>query len=397
MNPTDRTRWSLVILALGAGMLAASQTGKVPPVLPLLRAEFGFGLVAAGLVASGFNAAGALFGVLAGTAADRIGRQRALAAGLGLLAMGSLAGALVRDGQMLLATRLAESVGFVLVVVAAPSLIAEASTARDRRLTLSFWGTYMPVGVAVVMAAAPVLVPAIGWRGLWLLSTGLLAAVALLTAATARRPGAPARHHGPKIALKRTLARPGPWLLGFSFTVYSLQWFAVVAWLPTFAIEQMGLSAFEAAIATALVSLVNIVGSIASGFIMGRGAPRWVLLAAVNGGLGLLASGVFSDAAPAFRIGCALAFSAFGGLLPGAVMAGVPVHAASPAELGATNGVIVQCANIGSFTGPPLMAVAVAALGGWQQGRWLLVAVGAVGVGLALLLRRVEARMEPVR
>lgn len=385
------------MLALGAGMLAASQTGKVPPVLPLLRAEFGLGLVAAGLVASAFNAVGALFGILAGGGADRIGRGRALAAGLGLLAAGSLAGALVPNGDALLATRLIESAGFVLVVVAAPSLIAEASTVRGRRLTLSLWGTYMPVGVAAVMAAAPVLVPAIGWRGLWLLSAAVLAAVALLVAATAREAGSPVHGHHPRIALKRTLARPGPWLLGLSFTVYSLQWFAVVAWLPTFAIEQMGLTAAAAAVVTALVSLVNIAGSIASGFIMGRGVPRWVLLASVNGGLGLLALGVFSDAAPAFRIGCALAFSAFGGLLPGAVMAGVPVHAASPAELGAANGVIVQCANIGSFTGPPLMALAVAAFGGWQQGRWLLVAVGAIGVALALLLRRVEARLEAAR
>ena len=43
----------VVLLALAAGICTSMQVGKLPPLLPGLREEFGLGLVLAGLVAVG--------------------------------------------------------------------------------------------------------------------------------------------------------------------------------------------------------------------------------------------------------------------------------------------------------------------------------------------------------
>ena len=80
-------------------------------------------------------------------------------------------------------------------------------------------------------------------------------------------------------------------------------------------------------------------------------------------------------------------------MIPGAVLAGAPVHAPASNLIGIVNGVVVQGANIGNFLGPIAMGAAVAWLGGWQAAGWLPLAIGVSGVGLGLAIRRVEEKL----
>ena len=96
-----------------------------------------------------------------------------LLAGLAVLAGASALGAASSSLMLLLATRVAEGLGLMLVVIAAPALITRLSAPHDRPLAFALWGCFMPFGMAVVMLAAPAL-SAIGWRGLWLGMSGLL-------------------------------------------------------------------------------------------------------------------------------------------------------------------------------------------------------------------------------
>ena len=58
------------------------------------------------------------------------------------------------------------------------------------------------------------------------------------------------------------------------------------------------------------------------------------------------------------------------------------------------SGIIVQGSNTGSLLGAPIMAVAVTLLGGWDQGYWVIVFFGSIGIAVTtLLLRPVEARI----
>jgi MFS family permease len=82
------------------------------------------------------------------------------------------------------------------------------------------------------------------------------------------------------------------------------------------------------------------------------------------------------------------------GLIPSAVLTGAPVFAPSPSQIGATNGIIVQGANLGSLIGPPAVAAVVAWAGGWSDARWFLFAMAAAGVVLALALGRIERRLD---
>lgn len=380
-----------MVLATLAGAVGAMQIGKVPPAIPVLRSELELGLVSAGWIASIFNATSAAFGMGAGIVADRLGHRHAVGAGLLVLAAGGVLGGVAPSGELLLAARFLEGVGFLVVVVASPSFIARVTDARHVRLAIGLWASYMPAGMAAMMLVSPLFLESFGWRGLWhanaLLALGVMGAFWMASRGLMLAPAS----HRSWSDVRASVARPGPWLLAACFTCYTLQFFALMAWLPTFLVDELGAALPTAALMTALVVAANITGNWIGGWLLHRGVARWVLIAGVAGSLGFLAVAVFSGPFPVLvKLGFAFAFSAVGGALPTACLAGAPVHAASAAQVGAVNGIIVQGANTGTLFGPPALAGAVTALGGWGDASWLLLAPGAAGVGLALALRRVE-------
>ncbi len=393
------TRWTVVALILCAGIVCAMQVGKVPPALLDLRADLALGMVTAGLAGSIFNAMAATLGVVAGLVADGIGHRRIVLIGLACLAIGSLLGSLAQDGTWLLATRLVEGIGFVVIIVAAPGLIVRAARGRDQRLAFGMWGSFMPIGITLMMLASPVVLAAVDWRGLWVMNAAI-AALFVVVLALGIRDGRQASTTGPAPrptswrGVLQVISRPGPWLLAGCFAAYSTQWSAVMTWLPTFLIETQGRSTAAAALLSALVVLVNAPGNLLGGVLLHRDVPRWLIVALATGGMGLLAMGIYAGAVPdTLKYGLALAFSFLGGMVPAVVIAGAPVHAPTPALVATTNGLSIQGANFGNLIGPPALAAFVAGMGGWERSGWLFLGVGLLGVILALGLRAVERRL----
>jgi len=383
-------------VTLAAGVVIAMQVGKAAPALPQLRADLSLSLVAAGWVVSIFSATAALLGIASGALVEGLGRRRTLMGGLACIAVGAFLGGLAQDGAGLLAARFLEGLGFLVATVAAPSLIAATSHPRHQNLTLGLWGAYMPTGMAIVTVASPFLLGPLGWRAMWQANAVLVALVLMLVFALTRDLE-PARK-GVSVAklaadVRFAMNRPGPWLLGACFATYTLQWVSVMAWLPTYLIEEQGRSLVQSVLLTALAIAVNAPGNLTAAWLLHRGAQRWQLMAGASAAMGLLAVGILSPGAPdAARYGMCLAFSYLGGLLPASALASAPVHAPRSALIGIANGAIVQGANMGSLAGPPALAALVALSGGWQGSSWGLLAMGLAGVALALTLRAVERR-----
>ncbi|WP_332675467.1 MFS transporter [Aromatoleum sp.] len=387
-----------ILLALTAGCIAAAQVGKVPPAIEAIRAELSMSLVQIAWVASAISAATAALGIAVALTMARRGAHSGLLNGLILLTLGSVGGAEATSGGLLLVSRILEGMGFVLVVVSAPSLIAAtlAHTPRRRRQLLTVWSCYMPAGIALTMGLAPLILEAVGWRGLWWWNAALLAVCAALTFSYRHRLHAATRSAaGPSTPPSwRALRQPGSWLMGISFGAFAAIWFVIATWLPSFAVEYMGYTARGATWLTALAVVGNIAGNLGAGFLAAAGLPRWAVIAGVQVMLGALGWLVFSaDADPLLRSIAAIVACAAAGALPATVMAGVPIHARDPQQILVANGIVFQCANLGSLAGPPAVAAAVTALGGWDGGRWLIPAIAMLGVLAAVALRGVEQRI----
>lgn len=389
-----KTLDSRTALALVAGCLASAQVGKVPPALGVIRDQLGVGLVHAGWIATAINAAAATLGVLVGLALARVGAQRGLLAGLLFLGLGSALGATAADGLGLIAARAFEGAGFVLVVVAAPSLLANAAAddPRRRRRLLTLWSCYMPAGMGLMMAVAPYILLHHGWRGLWsanALAIGACLLVALFLKLGAG-PGSGPRPLPVTMFSRARLAQPAPWLMGVCFGCYAAIWFMIATWLPSFAVEHMGYTPERATWLTALAVGGNILGNLTTDFWLARGIPRWALLAGVSVMMGAFGWFVFTAGYdPMLRSIAAVFVCSAGGVLPAATMGGIPLVARTPADIAIANGILMQCANVGTFFGVPAIAALATALGGWDGGRWLIPVLAGIGVLAAWAFRRV--------
>ncbi|MDJ0957499.1 MAG: MFS transporter [Arenicellales bacterium] len=388
------TNWTVVGLSIAAGIVAALQIGKVPPAIPALQQELNLSLVQVGWLASIFNVIGAVGGLLIGGLADRFNYRRALIVSTLFLLCGSLAGAFSPSPSILFLSRVCESFGLVGAAVSAPRLITAYTQTADRSLALGAWSIYIPTGFAIGMVLGSFMVPWTGWRGLWLFNTIILAAYLLVfilatkpTALTQQSPSA-----SPWLANVRAVIRtPGLWLLAGIFACYTVQWFALTTWMPTFMSETMHYSIPSAALLGALIVLVNVTGNLSGAWFLHHGIGRWWLIAASLVVMTVCGYGIFaSDTAPIWKIVQAMIFSAVGGLLPAALLSAIAVHVPSPGQVGTANGFIVQGSHIGIVAGAPLFAWIVSWVGTWEDTWWLMAVMGTAGLALTLILRHIE-------
>jgi MFS family permease len=367
-------------------------------VLPLIREELRMGLVLAGWILSTFTLIGLVLGSASGAAADALGHRRILLAGLFLQAFGCFLGRMAWVSWLLFLSRILEGLGFLLVIVTAPALIFKVSRTRDMRLALSGWSCYIPIGVSIIMLVAPVLTSRYGWRGLWIINGILLFGYALLLAwFTRAQAHVKTRRRTTLLTLLKdigtTSTSTGPLLLAFIFSTYSLQWLAVMGFLPTLLMEEHNMGLGGASIFTASVVAINIPGNLTGGWLMSKGAPKSLLIitaSAITGSCSLLiyASGL---SLPIRYAGCLL-FSGIGGLLPAALFSGVPIHAPRPDLVATTNGIVMQGSQLGQTVGPPILALLVSHHGGWHVGPWLLCTSAAIGIVLTFFLAYKERR-----
>jgi MFS family permease len=385
-----------VLLVYGTGVLAAAALGKVAPAVSLLRADLGLSLEAAGWLVSAITAVAALLGTPAGLWVRRRGGRRALLAGLALLAVTGAAGAGAPGVGWMLAARVVEGVGFLLVVVAAPTLLVEMSARANQPAVLALWGTAIPVGLAVSAAAGGALAP-LGWR-LWLAVPNALAVPAAVASALVvpADHAAPATPDGPAPpaggARDRLTAAPrlrladlrAPALLAGGFCAAVVIGAAVLGMLPVFLEEQRRAGVAAGGSATALVALCSVLGSLVAGWLLARGAELRALAAA--GLLMPLASWPMVAAGGSLggSVLAAAGLMAANGVVVAGVFAAVPRVAAAPDHLAVVNGLVAQLGSAGTLLGPPLFAWAAGAAG-WRVLPPLVAAFSVAGLVLLLL------------
>ena len=390
------THWPAVLAATATGEAVAINVGKVPLALPLMREELGLSLLQAAWVSSMLTTLALMAALGFGLMAGRVGALRVVLVGLGLSAVASLAASSVGAGDFgrLLLTRFVEGAGFLAVVVAAPTLISTASASSDRRFALVVWSTYMPAGAGLAMALSPLLLPGLGWRGLWALTALALTAAAAAAWGQRMHYSAAGRHAvvtrwRPTLAVLR---QPLPWLLALAFGPWALQHFALIVWLPTFLKEQRGLSSGWVALLSCVMLLACVPGNLLGGALVQRGLPRGRLIAVAHTLGGLCALGYFSDALPdGLRYGLCVALSFIGGVIPAAVLSSSAVLASRPQQISALQGLMLQGSQPGQFIGTPLIAALVAASGQWHSARWASLGAALLGVLLRLLTWRAES------
>jgi MFS family permease len=379
------SNWPAIWAIFAGGLVAGAYMTKVAPALPGLRGELGLTLVESGFIATTFNVMGMLVGMLAGVLCDRFGHKRLALAGLLVLFLGGALGAAAWNFASLLFARFLEGVGFIAFVVSAVALMsASAANSRDRAKALGLWSSYMPSGGTIALLAAPLLIGAWGWRGLWLVFA-VLALVSAITLARLVTPSTYGQVSSMRLVVE-SLKNPGNLAMALLFAFYVAQWTSIMVWLPTFLVDEHRMSAGAAALATAFYVLINAPGNLTGGWLLARGVPRGTLVVAGTLVAALCEVGMLSGALPpGARYVLVLLYSFSAGVIPASVFSGVPLHARTPQHIGTGNGIVMQASQIGQFLAPLALAW-IATRFGWQANLWVLLAfaAGALACGVAI-------------
>ncbi|WP_298333994.1 MFS transporter, partial [Asticcacaulis sp.] len=220
------SHWRPILLLWFTGVLAAAALGKFASLSPVISADLKLSRVEAGWLVSLIETGGASLGIIAGLLIARLGSRKALLYGMGLLTAGGLVGALIPGLWTLFAARLIESAGYLMVVIAAPSLIATVARPQDQGAALTLWSTFVPAGFAIGMGLSGVLLLFTGWRAV-LVVWALLAGTALFAAV--RTPAVETKSE------TRLVWPPLPvWLMCAGFGFYTTLFVGLIAMFPLF-------------------------------------------------------------------------------------------------------------------------------------------------------------------
>lgn len=172
-------RAALVVLCFVQFMLVLDDT-VVSVALPSLRDDLGFsGSALAWVVNAYFLAFGGLL-LLAGRAADLLGRRRVFLIGVAVFGVASLACGLAQQPWQLVVGRFTQGAGAALAAPAALSLITLMFPgAEERARALSIWGGVAALGGTVGLVISGVLTDLASWRWIFLINLPV-AAVALV-------------------------------------------------------------------------------------------------------------------------------------------------------------------------------------------------------------------------
>lgn len=327
----------------------------LPPLFPLLKAEFDVPFAALGLLMGVFYAASGLTQFAAGIVVDRIGARPVLLGGLALVAGGTLLAGAVPGLLWLYPLAALMGVGNGVFHPADFAILNTSVAPRRLGYAYSMHGIGGNLGYAIAPVVSYALGAAFGWRTA-LATMGVIGIVALGAIATQRTLLSSPRSHDAHLATFRgsvALFAQAPIVLCFAYFVIQT---AASTGLQTFAPAALNTGMGVAlAIATSAVTaylLGSTAGILAGGFLAARSTRHdRVAMTGLAAGAVIFASIAAGIAAPALL----LAFFAAAGFAVG--MTGpsrdlIVRHATPAGASGRVYGFVYSGIDLGAMLGP---------------------------------------------
>jgi EmrB/QacA subfamily drug resistance transporter len=189
----ERKWWTLIAVSVATFMLLLDIT-VVNVALPSIRDDLGASFTDLQWVVDAYALTLAALVLTAGSLADRLGRRRLFAAGLGIFSAASLLCALAPDPTFLNVARAVQGIGGAVMFAVSLALIAqEFKAGRERGMAMGLYGATIGVAVAAGPLVGGALTDSLGWESIFYLNVpiGLIAiAITYLKVRESRDPNA---------------------------------------------------------------------------------------------------------------------------------------------------------------------------------------------------------------
>jgi EmrB/QacA subfamily drug resistance transporter len=176
----ERKWWTLIAVSVATFMLLLDIT-VVNVALPSIREDLGASFTDLQWVVDAYALTLAALVLTAGSLADRLGRRRVFAAGLGIFSVASLLCALAPDPTFLNLSRALQGVGGAIMFAVSLALIAQEFPAgRERGTAMGIYGATIGVAVAIGPLIGGALTDGLGWESIFYLNVPIgIAALAV--------------------------------------------------------------------------------------------------------------------------------------------------------------------------------------------------------------------------
>lgn len=375
-----------------AGLGAAGQFSKLAvSFVTLTEVYAGHGETILGLAVSLISLVGLILGLVAGIVVTRIGARRALLAALALGAAMSLWQAMLPSLPVLMVSRVLEGASHLLIVVAAPTLIAETTPDRYRPAALTLWSTFFGVAFALTAVIAPGVIAngglalLIGAHGVWMAVACLAVLFVLPRPVMTQSPPS-------EISLLRrhivAYATPGIATPALAWLCYTLTFVSVLTALPLLT------SGTAPTWLAAIAPLVSIGVALTVGVaVLSRHPARPV----VTLGFALCVAMAVVVLVAGFTAVTVILLFASMAFVQSSGFAIVPQINADAASRALANGALAQMGNLGNLTGTPLLIAVYQGAPVLGPFLFLVIAYGS-GVAITWVLgRRAVAAMDTRR
>ncbi|MEM9624969.1 MAG: MFS transporter [Pseudomonadota bacterium] len=355
-----RAVFAVLVLWL-AGLGAAAQFAKIAVPFSSVRALYPEAGDELGWLLSLISLLGVIFGMAAGVIVSTFGCRRLLFLALILGAAVSFWQAMLPGLLPMLVSRVIEGASHLMIVVAAPTLIAQVSANRYRSLAMTLWSTFFGVSFAVVAWIGLPFVEAFGLSR-FLFGHGLfmsLIAGLLLVSATPRgvaSTSSSAPMHVGTVWRRHVAAYRSPSIsapaIGWFF--YTLTFVALLTILPDLLPDEDRLEVAGwmplASIAVALLVVSPLLTVLSATTIVMIG------FLAAAGVIVILMAGM------PVSLACITLFAVLG-LVQGASFAAVPELNRTLEAQAVSNGAMAQLGNLGNTLGTPILLIIQSQLG----------------------------------
>jgi EmrB/QacA subfamily drug resistance transporter len=189
----NRKWWTLGAVSVATFMLLLDIT-VVNTALPAIQTDLGASFTDLQWVIDAYTLSLAALVLTAGSLADRLGRRRVFAVGLGIFSAASLLCALAPDPTFLNVARALQGVGGAIMFAVSLALVAqEFPSGPERGMAMGIYGATIGIAVAIGPLVGGVLTDSLGWESVFYLNvpSGLAAiAVTYWKVAESRDPNA---------------------------------------------------------------------------------------------------------------------------------------------------------------------------------------------------------------
>src|ERR687895_1596948 len=181
-----RKWWTLIAVSVATFMLLLDIT-VVNTALPSIEDDLGASFTDLQWVVDAYTLTLAAVVLTAGSLADRLGRRRVFAIGLGVFSLASLVAGLATDPTFLNIARGAQGVGGAIMFAVSLALIAqEFAAGRERGMAMGVYGATIGLAVAFGPLVGGAIVDSLGGGGIFFLNVPIGVAAIALTYARVR-------------------------------------------------------------------------------------------------------------------------------------------------------------------------------------------------------------------